>query len=139
MTALQQEQYFSLRCTASPGCDGEGLNTIDPVGNHDALMHMRAWWETIFPPGIGNLTFDDGGPRQTGELPVMVRGKCCAQFAVSREAVRQMPLDIWKRIRAPLLRDVDDFAAWGDGVSSHALGLLYEPVWHIIFGKSGEQ
>lgn len=83
------------------------------------------------------VKIDYGDPRQTGEVPVTLQSKCCAQFAVSREAVLEMPLEAWERVRAPLLMDLHEFE-WGKHMDGAEAGLLYEPIWHFFFGMGAE-
>ena len=91
------------------------------------------------------MIFPHGDPI-TGldEYPEEVRYKCCAQFVVSKQAVKQRSLEDWRRIRRPLERDLGDFEELQDAPDdmgmglSWMMGLLYEPMWHLLFGKAAD-
>lgn len=128
LTALSREHYISLRCNVSPGCEPNPDNA-----NEKVLSHLPGFWSTLFPPPAGNESVNTGDPRQTGVYPDDVHAKCCAQFAVTRTAIESMSLDAWKRLRAPLLRELNEFD-WGHTLDGASVGLLYEPIWHLFFG-----
>lgn len=147
LTALQRSDYISLRCNKSPGCEAPlGSTTLPIQANEWALQHLPAFWGTIFPspksrPQLhrGDL-FDgvrDDDPRVTGLLPPTLKGKCCAQFAVSKRAITQMSVAAWERVRAPLLRGPKAYG-WSSALNDVGVGLLFEPLWHTIFGKGAE-
>jgi hypothetical protein len=60
-------------------------------------------------------------------VPSVVGVPCCAQFAVTREAIRSRPLKDYKRYRQWLLET---------SLDSHISGRVLEYSWHMIFGKS---
>ena len=95
--------------------------------------HITNLWDTLFPQGDALTGIK--------KWPNLVRYKCCAQFAVSKEAVVARPLKDWVRFRRPLLRDIEDFEGLRgmERPPNYAFGLLYEPLWHILFGKGIDQ
>ena len=97
------------------------------------LEHIDDFWKTLFPPPDIGIRIDPRDPRQTGVLP-QTHAKCCAQFAVTRDAVLGLSLDAWERIRAPLVRDLKEYS-WGRNQNAESVGLLYEPLWHLLFGQ----
>jgi hypothetical protein len=60
-------------------------------------------------------------------IPPVVAVACCAQFALTREKIRERPLKDYQRYRQWLLDTSLD-----DQVS----GRVFEYSWHMIFGKS---
>ena len=111
------------------------------MGNGKQIDHLHEFWRTLFPPPTlpmdDMVSIDFSDPRQTGQVPETLRSKCCAQFAVSAEAVRSVPLEGWERVRAPLLMDLHEFV-WGRQMDGVEVGLLYEPIWHMFFGMGAE-
>lgn len=93
-------------------------------------------WSILFPVGdtVSGIY----------QIPELIRYKCCAQFAVSRQAVHARPLSEWRNIRQPLIRGADDYEGlqdlktMGGGVDWN-FGMLYEALWPIFFGKSADQ
>ena len=147
LTALSQSKYISLRCNSSPGdCQKSPGSKTLPLSEWAALRYISDFWETIFPPSkwserlahfSHNVTADD--PRITGKLPDTLKGKCCAQFAVTKDAIQSMHESLWRSIREPLLKSRREFS-WTRNVKkpSNGIGLLFEEVWHTLFGMGAE-
>lgn len=145
ITALDQHRYISLRCNNNPGPCFEPLGAPTwplPEANflHDTFEDLPGFWRTLFPPTMDKsaTNFSQEDPRRTGILPRTAKGKCCAQFAVTRDKVKDLSLDMWKHLRMPMERDLMEFT-WGKNLNSHTVGFLYEVVWHLIFGMPVEQ
>jgi len=116
---VQSNGYVNLRCIHSPGCPS-GLQPFrDPPGPEDdpkteteALMHKI--WPELFP---------------NQEMPSSFGVACCAQFAVSRDRVRERPLAEYARWRQWLLdTELIDVKSGG----------IMEYMWHVIFGMEAE-
>lgn len=63
-------------------------------------------------------------------VPDAVAGPCCAQFAVSRERIRRLPIDKYEQIR----QWIWTLEVPADQASMKS-GLVLEYMWHVIFGK----
>lgn len=140
LTALEQEQYIPLRCKDSFGCgQGEGLWYREP--HFPVLGRLPAFWKIFFPDSEVKEPVSGVG---VGEyFPEVVRYKCCGQFAVSRDAVWARSLTEWERIRAPLLRGVTSYDELRDisemiGGNSWNMGIVYEALWQMLFGKGAD-
>ena len=113
--AVDASGFVNLRCRLSPSC---------PVAVHPAHatdLDMKVQNDKSYVD-IYREIFDVAHD----EVPETIGAVCCAQFAVSRERILQRP-------RA----DYERFLAWADGTSwtdSFGVGLLFEKLWHIIFG-----
>lgn len=130
MTALDQENYINLRCGDELGCKPfPYLDTqVYENMNWDGELHTRRFWDLIMPDQ---------------PLPRYVSYKCCAQHAVTDDAIRLLSLEDWERIRAPLLRDPEDYPDMVEGPEQSHLnpwvaGNILEKFWHIFFGKAAE-
>ena len=58
-----------------------------------------------------------------------------AQFVATKRTIRKQSLEFWKRLRDPLMKQPAEFHEWLQGEGGYFLGLFYEPLWHIAFGK----
>lgn len=58
-------------------------------------------------------------------MPERIAAPCCAQFAVSREAVRRHGLEWWVRLRKWLIETELD---------NRSSGRVLEYTWHLWFG-----
>lgn len=130
LTALSYDHYINLRCARDPGCTADtGIDLVD-VDPHDSRIHalmLPKFWNTMF----GNESMWDMGPP-----PTNVSVPCCAQFAVTREAIRSRPLAFWRAYRRPIERDLDEYKpTWGPNTNSYLVGICYEKLWHMVFGK----
>ena len=127
LTALYDESFISLRCGIQMGCERQPfIDTLNP--NWSGEAHLRDFWSIIVP--------EEKPPRY-------LTYKCCAQFAVTKSAVRKRSLGDWKLIRAPLLDESDLYDGWSDEiVEGHGkdwmLGTFYEKLWHVLLGADPE-
>lgn len=117
LTALDEEDYISLRCGAQMGC--EKLPYIDTKHvNWSGEARMCEFFKTILPKE---------------RCPRYVSYKCCAQHAVTRRAVQKRSREDWIRIREPIMREP------APGVATGWLGgMLYEKFWHYLLGAGPE-
>lgn len=106
--------YMNLRCHHEPGCP-DWIHLDRPGGDFDFVhkpeeIHWRRHiWEELHP----------GAP-----IPQSLSGVCCAQFALSRDRIRQVPLERLVHYRQWLLT-----TDMGDEFS----GRIFEYIWHYIF------
>lgn len=124
---VQMHGYANLRCTWSLGCPvsivprrtSSWLSAMiwpaDPVTNTEAAF-AQAWLE-LFPD------------KTAADLPSAIATPCCAQFALSRDAVQALPLERWRFIRAWLL---------ATKLSNDISGRVMEYTWHQLMGKPAE-
>eukprot|EP01059_Diplonema_ambulator_P013910 TRINITY_DN24606_c0_g1_i2.p1 TRINITY_DN24606_c0_g1~~TRINITY_DN24606_c0_g1_i2.p1 ORF type:complete len:442 (+),score=10.40 TRINITY_DN24606_c0_g1_i2:228-1553(+) len=72
-----------------------------------------------------------------GSLPRCLSMYCCAEFAVSREAIRSKPLSYYKELWSRTLNFVLDqnTARKYKGWSLRQIGGIYEHSWHVMFGE----
>lgn len=132
LSALDAQNYISLRCKAQSNCltPVDTVRTKDQSFGYGLVNLMPSWW--------ANATAGSGF-----RLPTLLASPCCAQFAVTRAAVRRWPLEYWETLMRPLLVRDDDWAAegWepvnGVGWNLHNIGFLYEWTWALQFGKGG--
>ncbi|MCJ1480751.1 hypothetical protein MMC06_000906 [Schaereria dolodes] len=114
---VKRDGYFSLRCHLMPGCwlaSGEGP---------DNLQLNRS---EINPHKPEEVIFKDVWPQlhPSDPLPATLSHPCCAQFALSREKILEIPLERYVAWREWLLQtDLDD----------HVSGRVWEYTWHYIF------
>ena len=65
-----------------------------------------------------------------GEVPEKIAAPCCAQFAVSREAIRRRGVEIWRGLREWLVQT---------NLDSRSSGRVLEYTWHLWFGMEAVQ
>lgn len=111
---IQAKGYVNLRCVWTLGCPSEirpldeqsDTSSDDNTGSH----YAKAFSE-LFP----------GSP-----IPQAVGVSCCAQFAASKEKIRERPVKDYKRFRQWLM---------DTKLKDHVSGRVLEYSWHIIFGQ----
>ena len=115
--ALARAGYISLRCEWYPSCPAE----MQPVNNHLSAVSgpnkygqgqeaaIAGNWKQLFP-GV--------------EMPEVIAAPCCAQFAVTRQAIIKRPKSEYERLRDWLLTSLLD-----DDIS----GRVFEKLWAYIF------
>ncbi|KAF2200824.1 hypothetical protein GQ43DRAFT_481228 [Delitschia confertaspora ATCC 74209] len=106
--------YMNLRCHHDPGCP-DWIHLDRPAKDFDffkkpeEIFWRRYVWEELHP----------GAP-----IPSSLSGVCCAQFAVSKDRIRQIPLERFVHYREWLLNTPIE-----DAYS----GRIFEYIWHYIF------
>jgi len=106
--------YMNMRCHQAPGCP-DWIHMDRPGGDLDffskpeEIYMRRNIWEEIHP----------GAP-----IPASLSSVCCAQFAVSGDRVRQVPLERLVHYRKWLLNT---------GMNDKYSGRVFEYIWHYIF------
>ncbi|ETS80987.1 hypothetical protein PFICI_05989 [Pestalotiopsis fici W106-1] len=103
--------YINLRCRWSPGCPVH-MDTGSLVMGNDIPE------QTIFGPTFRDIFGADA------EMPALMGGTCCSQFAVMRETVQSVPLERWRYMREWIrTTDLDD----------GMVGRVFESLWQYIF------
>ncbi|KAK7708426.1 hypothetical protein SLS57_009008 [Botryosphaeria dothidea] len=108
-----REGYMNMRCHWDPGCPdwmhpGE---VEDDIQKHEQKLLAKAWSE-LFP---------------LDPIPQVLAQPCCAQFALSRDRIRAIPLQRFVAYRDWLLRTPLD-----DSLS----GRVWEYIWQYVFTGS---
>ncbi|KAK5038050.1 hypothetical protein LTS07_001518 [Exophiala sideris] len=106
---VHQQGYVNLRCQHDPGCPAEcQTNRDDGREDHGAERAMHEAWRTMFGAHL--------------IVPDILAAPCCAQFAVSRDQIRQRELAEYVRYRDWLLTtELDDYTS----------GRVFETLVHI--------
>ncbi len=109
---VTRDGYMNMRCHLDPGCpDHIHPSTDDDHGGNvpEAVVIGRAWIE-LFP--------DAEAP------PRVLSQPCCAQFALSKARIQNLPLDRYVAFRKWLLdTELDDRLS----------GRVWEYVWQYVF------
>lgn len=133
LSAVASDGYASFRCRERP-CRPN--NFQDVAGGPDKF----SWAPMKVLPELWSLLLPDV-PR-----PKKMQTPLNGQFAVSRRAIQARSLDFWKAMRRPLERDPKEYrkllphleeggAVASQGDEGWVLGLIYEHIWHVLFGK----
>lgn len=119
LSYVQENGYVNLRCNWNPGCKEEHRfnKHITPKIWHDVFVGT-----STFTTFMNNISVSQDSQASS---PDQVGAACCAQFAVSRDRVRQRPL-----------KDYQQFRQWvmDTELSDAHSGRVMEFLWHIIFG-----
>lgn len=130
LRVVEEEGYVSLQCMGG-GCSPNQLFYYNGTHSLNPALGMRLedfWDDMMLSHGFGHL------PRTVGR-------QCCAQFAVSKAAILQHPKQFWRDFQDPLLGYEHEKPKWhspilpGFNQPGHRVGLYYEMIWHILFGK----
>ncbi|CAI6332642.1 unnamed protein product [Periconia digitata] len=110
---LESEGYVNLRCAWSMGCPEE-IKPLDEEGEHRENVHAggdyKKAFQELFP----------GKP-----VPDRVGVSCCAQFALTKEKIREKKKEEYIRLRTWLLE-----TTLADSIS----GRVLEYSWHSMCG-----
>ncbi|KAI9055287.1 hypothetical protein LZ554_000249 [Drepanopeziza brunnea f. sp. 'monogermtubi'] len=109
-----REGYMNLRCHWDPGCPGwmNPGNIEEDVNKQEETMLGKSWSE-LFP---------------LDAIPNVLAQPCCAQFAISRDRIRGLPLARYVAFREWLLKT---------NMSDYFSGRVFEYIWQFIFtGKN---
>lgn len=110
-----REGYMNLRCYWDPGCPERlhpGTSYQDNLKREE--LAIAAAWAEMFP--------NDSIPKALG-------APCCAQFAVARHTIQNVPKSSFERYRNWLIRTKET-----DWIS----GRVFEYLWHKIFTKQAK-
>ncbi|WEW56467.1 hypothetical protein PRK78_001911 [Emydomyces testavorans] len=114
ISTVERKGYVNLRCNPDPGCP-ISVEPFRPTEEDIKNCDVRANFPDIYMQ-LFNVTRE--------EVPNRIAAVCCAQFAVSRNRIRQRPRSDYIRMR--------DWALTAE-FNSQAIGWLFEMIWHIIF------
>ncbi|KAF4554260.1 Hypothetical protein D9617_5g071370 [Elsinoe fawcettii] len=110
-----KEGYVNLRCSWVPGCPDWLLLNESPRDNiqkHEEAAIPKHWKE-LFP---------------MDEMPSVLSQACCAQFALSRDRIRQIPRERYLYLRSWIIRTpIEDYRS----------GRMFEYLWQYIFTGNG--
>ena len=116
---VQANGYVNLRCNWNPGCEER----------HRLNKHItpQIWYDLFAGTSSFKTSTANDSSLQDSPMsaPALVGAACCAQFAVSRDRVRQRPLS-----------DYQWFRQWvvDTTLNDAKSGRVMEYMWHIIFG-----
>lgn len=95
LPALKDAGYILLRCDWYPSCPREirpiahDVIVWGPGVNREVIEYEISWaWNELFP---------------NEPLPETIASQCCAQFAVTKEAIHRRRKEDYKRIRQWIL------------------------------------
>ena len=107
---VQREGYMNLRCHWSPGCpDWMHPGVVEEDANKQEETMMAKCWSEIFPHD---------------PIPQVLAVPCCAQFALSRDRIRTIPLAKFVFYRDWLLHTE---------LSDYISGRIWEYLWQVVF------
>ena len=112
---VKKQGYFNLRCHHEPGCPNwiHTNKTEQDTNRKEEVIFAKVWQD--LHPGL--------------PMPPVLSVPCCSQFAVSRDLLRTIPLNEWKRYREWLIKtDLDDELS----------GRVWEYTWHYILTRKAE-
>ncbi|KAF3930718.1 hypothetical protein ABW19_dt0209213 [Dactylella cylindrospora] len=106
-----EKGYVNLRCNGIPGCPGELHPTKKKFGKDAIEPGFKELWTILY----GNDT----------PLPETVGVACCAQFAITKDRIREKPKEFYEKARDWLTRTNEE---------DEGSGRVFEYFWHILFG-----
>jgi hypothetical protein len=111
---VQREGFMNMRCHWHPGCpDWMHPGTVEEDVNKQEETMLAKSWSELFP---------------LDPIPNVLAQPCCAQFAISRDRIRSLPLARYVFYRDWLLRT---------SLSDYISGRVWEYVWQFVFtGKT---
>lgn len=112
LSYVVSQSYVNLRCVWTLGCPAELNFKGQPADSSKTT-------EAAYPDAFKELF-----PGES--LPPTIGVACCAQFAVTREKIRERPIQDYKRYRQWLSETPLD---------NYISGRILEYSWHIIFGQ----
>jgi hypothetical protein len=118
LDTVVKQGYVSPRCL--PGCE----NVIELPGDVAPFSDLRTASRDVLISTVLSEFLRDGKGHRIG-VPEKIAAPCCAQFAVSREAVKRRGLETWVGLRDWLLETE---------VDSRNAGRVLEWTWHLWFG-----
>jgi hypothetical protein len=110
--------YLSPRCL--PGCE----NVMTLSGDVAPLSELKTASREIQISSLLHAFLKDSAGKPV-RIPEKIAAPCCAQFAVSREAILARPLEMWVGLRDWLVETE---------LGSRAAGRVLEYTWHLWFG-----
>ncbi|KAF2822030.1 hypothetical protein CC86DRAFT_94696 [Ophiobolus disseminans] len=111
---LEEQGYVNIRCAWSMGCPNE-IKPFAEEGEHREAVHAGGDYKKAFQHLF---------PEKT--VPETVGVSCCAQFAATREKIRERKREEYVRYREWIV-DTE--------LEDNISGRVLEYSWHMIFGK----
>ncbi|KAH6681975.1 hypothetical protein B0J14DRAFT_469329 [Halenospora varia] len=107
---VTREGYMNMRCHWGPGCPAwMHPGTVEEDINKQEETVLAQSWSELFP---------------LDPIPNVLAQPCCAQFAISKERIRSMPITRYTFYRDWLLRTT---------LSDYISGRVWEYVWQFLF------
>lgn len=107
---IQREGYMNLRCDWFPGCpDWIHPGTINEDINRQEDTVLAKSWSELFP---------------LDPVPQVLAQACCAQFALTRDRIQQIPKSKFVFYRDWMLRTP---------LSDYSSGRVWEYLWQFVF------
>ena len=107
---VQRLGYMNMRCHWNPGCpEWMHPGVVEDDVNKLEEKKMAQCWSELFPHE---------------PIPRVLAVPCCAQFALSRDRIREIPLSTFKFYRNWLLKTE---------LSDYISGRIWEYLWHFVF------
>lgn len=116
LDTVKKKGYLNLRCAHDPGCP-VGVDPFHPTETDIKGKDIRAYFADVY------MELFDVPPSQ---IPREIGNVCCGQFVVTRERIRERPIEDYIRMRKWALETTI--------TDSFGIGWVFEKVWHIIFG-----
>ncbi|KAF4632349.1 hypothetical protein G7Y89_g5780 [Cudoniella acicularis] len=105
-----REGYMNMRCHWDPGCPAwMHPGTVEEDVNKQEETMLAKSWSELFP---------------LDPIPKVLAQPCCAQFAISKERIRSLPLARYVFYRDWLFRT---------SLSDYISGRVWEYIWQFIF------
>ncbi|OTB15037.1 hypothetical protein K445DRAFT_12316 [Daldinia sp. EC12] len=110
LSQVMQRQYFNLRVSWENACP-DWINTTN--SEYDDEKQEQSFMREAFAENFA-----------TDDVPEILAGPCCSQFAVTRDAIRRHPRTQYQRNLAWLMQtDLSDFLS----------GRVWEHMWQWLF------
>ncbi|KAK3615221.1 hypothetical protein LTR56_026735, partial [Elasticomyces elasticus] len=119
--AIDAHGFVNLRCRLSPSCPV----AVHPFATTDLDMKLLEAGRDYADVSMEIFNVS------RGEIPEVIGAVCCTLFALSRDRIRARPHEDYERMMwwAGRTTWTDDFG----------VGLVFEKLWHIIFGMTAAQ
>jgi hypothetical protein len=107
---VQREGFMNMRCNWDPGCPSwMHPGTVEEDVNKQEETMLAKSWSELFP---------------LDPIPDVLAQPCCAQFAISKDRIRSLPLAQYVFYRDWLLRT---------SLSDYISGRVWEYIWQFVF------
>ncbi|KAB8073870.1 hypothetical protein BDV29DRAFT_174668 [Aspergillus leporis] len=113
LESVKQKGYANLRCQYRPGCP-TAVRPFDPEFSSSYSIVYRNF--TNIYTELFNTTLE--------QVPEVIGGVCCGQFALTRERIRRRPREDYLHLRNWAL---------STGLDNFTVGSVFEMLWHLVF------
>ncbi|KAH6648850.1 hypothetical protein BKA67DRAFT_538861 [Truncatella angustata] len=111
LAAVAERGYANLRVNWYQACP-DWINTTKSV--EESVKQEEPWMAAAFRANFGD----------EAEVPEILAGPCCSQFAVTREAIRSRPREAYAQTQRWLVE-----TDWSD----YIVGRIWERLWSYLF------